>query len=69
MVRSKDTFVPLAIPHPPFETNHMEVSKVQLESWHVVVAKLHDLPHGQLLIEPLLFVRLWLWIMRKEWFS
>ncbi len=45
MVRSKDTFVPLAIPHPIFEANHMEVSKVQLESWHVVMAKLHDLPH------------------------
>jgi hypothetical protein len=44
MVRSEDTFVPSAIPHPIFETNHMELSNVQLESWHVAMAKLHHLP-------------------------
>jgi hypothetical protein len=44
MVRSKDTFVPFAVPHPVPEANHTKVSKVQLESWHVAMAKLHDLP-------------------------
>ncbi len=44
MVRSEDTFVPPAIPHPIFKANRTKVSKVQLESWHVVMAKLHDLP-------------------------
>ncbi len=44
MVRSEDIFVPFAIPHPIFEANCMEVSKVQLESWHVAMAKFHDLP-------------------------
>ncbi len=43
MVKLKDTFVPPTIPHPIFEASYVEVSKVQLESWHVVVAKLHDL--------------------------
>jgi hypothetical protein len=43
MVRSKDTFVPPIIPHPVSKANRMEVSKVQLEYWHVVMAKLHDL--------------------------
>jgi len=43
MVRSKDTFVLHIVPHPIFEANRMEVLKVQLESWHVVMAKLHDL--------------------------
>jgi hypothetical protein len=43
MVRLKDTFVLLVIPHPIFETNCTEVSKVQLESYHLVMAKLHDL--------------------------
>jgi hypothetical protein len=37
MVRSEDTFVPPAIPHPFSKANCMEVSKVQFESWHVVV--------------------------------
>jgi hypothetical protein len=32
MVRSEDTFVPSAIPHPSFEANCTKVSKVQLES-------------------------------------
>jgi hypothetical protein len=44
MVRSKDTFVPLVVPHPIFEANRMEVSKVQPKSGHVAMAKLHDLP-------------------------
>jgi len=44
MVRSKDTFVPLVLPHPVSEANHLKVSKVQLESWHVAMAKFHDLP-------------------------
>jgi hypothetical protein len=43
MVRSKDTFVPLIVPHLVFEDNHTKVSKVQHESWHVTMAKLHDL--------------------------
>jgi hypothetical protein len=45
VVRSKDTFVPPIIPHLVFKANHtIKVFKVQLESWHVIVAKLHDLP-------------------------
>jgi hypothetical protein len=44
MVKLEDTFVPFVIPRPIFEANRMEVSKVQLESWHVAMAKLHDLP-------------------------
>ncbi len=45
VVRSEDAFIPLVIPHPIFEVNRtMEVSKVQPKSWHVVVAKLYDLP-------------------------
>jgi hypothetical protein len=44
MVRSKDTFVPLVVPHPVYEANHPKVSKVQVESWHVAMAKFHDLP-------------------------
>ncbi len=43
MVKSEDTFVPLIVPHPISQTNRIEVSKVQLEFWHVVMAKLHDL--------------------------
>jgi len=46
MVRLEDTFVPLVVPHPVFKANCMELSKVQLESWHVVMAKLHGLPHN-----------------------
>jgi hypothetical protein len=44
MVRLEDTFVPSTIPHPIFETNRIEMPKVQLDSWHVVMAKLRDLP-------------------------
>ncbi len=45
VVRLKDTFVPPIIPHLVSKGNRtMEVFKVQLESWHAVVAKLHDLP-------------------------
>jgi hypothetical protein len=44
MVRSEDPFVPSAIPHPIFEVNCTKVSKVQLESWNVTMAKLHDFP-------------------------
>jgi hypothetical protein len=43
MVRSKDIFVPLKVPLLVFEVNYMEVSKVQPESWHVAMAKLHNL--------------------------
>jgi hypothetical protein len=43
MVRSEDTFVPLEVPLPIPKANRMEVSKVQLESWHVTMAKLHNL--------------------------
>jgi hypothetical protein len=43
MVRLKDAFVPPTIPHGVFYVNCMEVSKVQLESWHATMAKLHDL--------------------------
>ncbi len=43
MVRSKDTFVPPIISHEFFEANLIEASKVQLESWHAAIAKLHDL--------------------------
>ncbi len=44
MVSLEDTFVPPTIPHPVYEANYMEVSKVQLGSWHVAMAKLHDHP-------------------------
>jgi len=44
MVRLEDIFVPLVVPHLVFEANHMKVSKVQPRSWHVAIAKLHDLP-------------------------
>ncbi len=45
MVKSKDTFVFPIIPHPIFKANRtIEVLKVQPESWHAIVAKLHDLP-------------------------
>ncbi len=37
MVKLEDIFVPLTIAHLVFKANRMEVSKVQLESWHVVV--------------------------------
>jgi hypothetical protein len=43
MVRSKNIFVILVVPHLVSKTNHIEVSKVQLEYWHVTMAKLHDL--------------------------
>jgi hypothetical protein len=43
MVRLEDTFVPPTIPHQVSKTNCTKVSKVQLESWHVAMAKLHDL--------------------------
>jgi hypothetical protein len=43
MVKSKDTFVPPIVPHLISEVNcTTKVSKVQLESWHVAMAKLHD---------------------------
>jgi hypothetical protein len=44
MVRLEDTFVLPIIPHPIFEANGRKVSKVQLESWHMVMPKLHDFP-------------------------
>jgi hypothetical protein len=44
MVRSEDTFVLLIIHHPISKANRMKVSKVQPKSWHVVMAKVHDLP-------------------------
>jgi hypothetical protein len=44
MVMLEDTFLPSIIPRPIFEANRMEVSKVQPKSWHVAMAKLHDLP-------------------------
>ncbi len=43
MVKSKDTFVPLVVPHPISRANHMEVSKVEPKSWHAIVVKFHDL--------------------------
>jgi hypothetical protein len=43
MARLKDTLVPPIISHAIFEANFTKVSKVQLESWHVAMAKLHDL--------------------------
>jgi hypothetical protein len=43
MVRSKNIFVILVVPHLVSKTNHIEVSKVQLEYWHATMAKLHDL--------------------------
>ncbi len=44
MIMSEHIFIPIIVLHPIFEANHTKVSKVQLESWHVVVAKFHDLP-------------------------
>ncbi len=43
MVKSEDIFVPPTVPHPICKANRTEVSKVQPKSWHVVMAKLHDL--------------------------
>ncbi len=43
IVKSKDTFMLLVIPQPISKANCMEVSKVQPKSWHVIVAKFHDL--------------------------
>jgi hypothetical protein len=38
-------FVPPIVSHPIFEVNVIaKMSKVQPESWHVIVAKFHDLP-------------------------
>jgi hypothetical protein len=43
VVRSKDIFVPPIVPHIVYEANcTTKVSKVQPESWHVGMAKLHD---------------------------
>ncbi len=45
VVRLENTFVPLIVPHLISKANCItKVFKVQPESWHVVVAKLHDLP-------------------------
>jgi len=44
MVKSEDIFLPHVVPHLIFETNHMKATKVQPKSWHVAMAKLHDLP-------------------------
>jgi hypothetical protein len=43
MVRLEDIFVPPMIPHQVSKANCMNVSKIQLEFWHAVMAKLHDL--------------------------
>ncbi len=44
MVRLEDVFAPPIIPHLVYEVNcTMEVFKVQPKSWHVPMAKLHDL--------------------------
>jgi len=44
MVRSEDIFVPFIIPHLVSKANYTKVSKVQPQSWHVAMAKLHDFP-------------------------
>ncbi len=43
MVRLEDIFVPPTIPHQVSKANCMKVSKIQLEFWHAVMAKFHDL--------------------------
>ncbi len=43
MVRLEDIFLPLEVPFPDSEANCTKVSKVQLEFWHVAMAKLHNL--------------------------
>jgi hypothetical protein len=43
MVRLENTFVLLEVPFLDSEANHTKVSKVQLEFWHVAMAKLHNL--------------------------
>jgi hypothetical protein len=43
MVRLEDIFVLHVVPHLVFKANCSEVTKVQLEFWHVAMAKLHDL--------------------------
>jgi len=43
MARLKDTLVLPIIFHAIFEANFTKVSKVQLQSWHVAMVKLHDL--------------------------
>jgi hypothetical protein len=44
MVRLEENFVPHAVPHLISEANHTKASKVQPGSWHVAMAKLHNLP-------------------------
>ncbi len=39
----EDIFVPPTSPHIVCEANHIKIPKVQPESQHVVMAKLHDL--------------------------
>jgi len=43
MVKLEDTFVLHVVPHLVYEANRLKVTKVRLESWHAIVAKLHDL--------------------------
>ncbi len=69
MVRSKDIFVFLVVPHPISEANRTKVSKVQLESWHVAMAKLHDLPTWLVIDRTNVIPGSWLCTMGKEWFS
>jgi hypothetical protein len=40
--RMEDIFVPPTSPHVVCEINHIKIPKVQPESQHVVMAKLHD---------------------------
>jgi hypothetical protein len=41
--RMEDIIVPPTSPHLVCEAKHIKIPKVQLESQHVAVAKLHDL--------------------------
>jgi len=69
MIMLEHIFVPIIIFHPVFEANHTKVSEVQLESWHVVVAKFHDLPTRPAIDQANVIYGLWLCIMKNKCFS
>jgi hypothetical protein len=43
VVRSEDISVPFTFPQQGFETNPIEVSKVQPKSWHAAMVEFHNL--------------------------
>jgi len=43
VVRSEDISVPFTFPQQSYETNPIEVSKVQPKSWHAAMVEFHNL--------------------------